>query len=496
MSAYNITTVRPRAFLHSSGFREVIDSLSWALAALGHQVNVTENWFDAKDTNIVFGAELLAPNQPQSLPPGTIIYNLEQPSHPNLAKVQQIVLGSKCTVWDYSLVNVQKWRKLGANVHHVPIGYTPNLTRIPKAIVQDIDVLFLGWMTPRRVKIVEELRAAGLNVVASDKCYGGGRDNLISRAKVCLNVHHDGRNLFEIVRVSYLLANRKVVVTEKSADDDEYIEDLDGAMYWVDYGGIVTICKELCKHGNPILEGGTRWFTRRDYVATVKAALSEPTPQEKVAARYKLACESGDMKDFAPFLKDKAHGTCLEIGVRDGASTAALLGGVEKNGGLVLSVDAQDCGSLFAAHPQWKFIQSNSQNPKLKVPPLDVLLIDGDHTREGYRADLERFYPLVKDGGIILTHDIKPEPGMTLEDHPGSDYPSIAIREEFFKFAAEHNLEHEEIPGKFGMGMMIKRANPDGPSGSAIHGGKAGWFDSRPDSDESWQASEAILQSQ
>lgn len=476
---FNLTRIRPKAFFHSSAFTEVMDSLAWALVQLGHTANVTENWFSnlEDETNIVFGAELLAPNQPQSLPPGCIIYNLETPSHPNLAKVQQIVLGSKCTVWDYSLVNVQKWRELGANVHHVPIGYTPNLTRIPKAEVQDLDVLFLGWMTPRRVKIIEDLRAAGLNVVASDKCYGGGRDNLISRAKVCLNVHHDGRNLFEIVRVSYLLANGKCVITETSNDDCEY-QDL---LTWrTDYADIVQDASIYCQNTSKrtVLEKhGFEGIQKRDYVATVKAALSEPTPQEKVAARYKLACESGDMKDFAPFLKGKAHGTVLEIGTRDGASTAAFLSGIQESGsGVLLSLDIDDCGGLFQWHPQWKFIQSDSKNPKLKVPPIDVLLIDGDHSREGYRADLDRFYPLVKDGGIILTHDIKPEPGMTLEDHPGSDYPSRAIREEFFKFAAEHNLVHEEIPGKFGMGMMIKRE--------------------RVDSDESWQASEAILQAQ
>src|SRR5258708_22885379 len=124
------------------------------------------------------------------------------------------------------------------------------------------------------------------------------------------------------------------------------------------------------------------------------------------------------MKDFIPWIKEHAAGTCLEIGVRNGASTSAFLSGLEKNGGVLLSVDTADCSQLFAGHPQWKFIQTNSQNPKLHVPELDVLLIDGDHTREGYRADLEKFYPMVKPGGYILSHDIDPEPRMTLEEVP------------------------------------------------------------------------------
>ena len=165
----------------------------------------------------------------------------------------------------------------------------------------------------------------------------------------------------------------------------------------------------------------------------------------------------------------------MEIGVRDGASTSSLLAGVEKNGGVVFSADIEDCSKLFEGHPQWKFIRTDSQNPKLRLPELDVLLVDGDHTREGYRADLEKYFPLVKPGGLILSHDISPEPGETLEDLPGSDRPSIAIREEYFKFCREHGLEHEELPGKYGMGVMRVPEQ------------------SRFDSDESWQASEALL---
>jgi predicted O-methyltransferase YrrM len=473
---YNLTIIRPRGFLHSSAFFEVRDSLSWALTALGHSVNVTENWIDSTDTNIIFGAELLAPNQPQALPPGSVLYNLEQPSHPNLEKVKQTVLGSKCKVWDYSKTNVEMWRQLGASVWHVPIGYTPNLTRIPKAETQDIDVLFLGWMTPRRVEVIQKLRDAGLNVVASDKCYGGGRDNLISRAKVCLNVHHDGRNLFEIVRVSYLLANSKTVVSETSYDMGfgagnlgENV-DIERGISTTPYESLVDACMQATAESGYYRTLGGRGFelfSQRDYVTTVQSALSDPTPQEKVAARYERGYREGDMKDFMEFLKEKAHGTCLEIGTRDGASTSALLSGVERNGGVVLSVDITECSGLFGGHPQWKFICSSSRDEKLRVPPLDLLLIDGDHSLQGYRSDLRRFAPLVKPGGLILSHDIHPE--------PGHEFYMNDLREEFFRFAKEENLEHYELKGYAGMGVMVKRAPV-------------------VDSDESWQASEALLQ--
>lgn len=40
--------------------------------------------------------------------------------------------------------------------------------------------------------------------------------------------------------------------------------------------------------------------------------------------------------------------------------------------------------------------------------PLDLLFIDGDHTYEGVRQDFEIYAPLVRDGGLIVLHDIVP----------------------------------------------------------------------------------------
>lgn len=469
MSSFNVAIISPRGFQHSAGFREVADSTAWALCALGHEANVTQNWISKTERNIIFGAELLAPNQPEMLPPGTIIFQLEQPSHPNLAKVQGLVQMCTCTVWDYSLTNVRNWRQLGADVRHVPIGFTPNLCKIPKADVQDIDVLFLGWITPRRQKILEDLKAAGLKVVASQNCYGGGRDNLISRAKVCLNVHHDGRNLFEIVRVSYYLANKKCVVSESSEDDLDYA-DIFGYDPKLRYApdlycmvpreAIVESCLALANMNEDsracFENAGFRNFSKRDFTATIQAALNDLSPSQKAAQRFAEGSRVGDMKDFMGFLKEKARGTCLEIGVRDGASTSALLSGVEANGGVVMSLDVEECGHLFSGHPQWKFIKTSSQNPKLHFPELDLLLIDGDHTRFGYRADLDRYFPLVKPGGLILSHDIDPDPSLTLEALPGSDRPSKYLRDEYFAFAEHYGLEHYELPGTNGMGVMVK----------------------------------------
>jgi predicted O-methyltransferase YrrM len=40
---------------------------------------------------------------------------------------------------------------------------------------------------------------------------------------------------------------------------------------------------------------------------------------------------------------------------------------------------------------------------------IDFLLIDGDHSYAGVKADFERYSPLVNDGGTIAIHDILPD---------------------------------------------------------------------------------------
>ena len=247
MAKFNLCTIRPKGFLHASAFDDVKSSLAWALSALGHEVLLTENTFSASaSTNIIFGAELLSA---RVTPADSILYNMEQPSHPSLAPNGAFIsLAWGHRVWDFSARNVARWRDMGLDAIHVPIGYTPNLTRIPDNGEYDWDFCIFAWMTPRRLRIIQDLRNAGLKVFASDCCYGGARDNILSRSKAALNVHHDGRSMFEIVRVSYLLANGKFVISEESSDDTDY-PDLREALILAPYDKLVDTCVEFIKHG-------------------------------------------------------------------------------------------------------------------------------------------------------------------------------------------------------------------------------------------------------
>jgi predicted O-methyltransferase YrrM len=450
MAKFHITSIRPPGFLHTSGFAEIIDGLSWSLSALGHSVVIAENTFSQDGTNVLFGAELLS--KEQQLPQNVIIYNLEQgAAHPAWENIKRLAKGK--TVWDYNRKNVEEWRRLGYDCQHVPFGFTPNLVRIPNTEDQTTDVFFSGFPTPRRVKVFEEIRSLGLNLVTVDSVYGGARDLQIARAKVVLNVCHDGRTLFNAQRVSFLMANSKCVVSEISEDDADYA-DLDNGLVRVPYDKLAEACDDMVRKAN--FRGSLEYmafdaFSRRDYTSYVAKALESQPKTNPVLERYERGCREGDMKEYLPWLRANAKGNILEIGVRDGASTSALLLGVEKNGGCLISLDIVDC--RLWQHPQWTFFnRSRALYILPKEPYYDMALIDGDHSRAGFLSDLHACYREVKNGGMIAVHDTHPP--KTYEEF-GGDWPSVAVGQEFDKFCKERGLTNFTLPGVQGMGVLV-----------------------------------------
>jgi hypothetical protein len=67
-------------------------------------------------------------------------------------------------IWEYTPANLPSWRTLGRRrVKIDPVGYAPVLTRIPKALRQDIDVLIYGSSGERR--LFHALAQRGLSTV-------------------------------------------------------------------------------------------------------------------------------------------------------------------------------------------------------------------------------------------------------------------------------------------------------------------------------------------
>jgi hypothetical protein len=208
-----------------------------------------------------------------------ILYNLEQVD-PGSAWFRQelITLFRQYRVWDYSQTNAVALGALGVKVERVvPIGYAKELTRIGFAEQRDIDVLFVGSMNPRRQLIIHRLRAAGLHVGAVFGVYGKERDLLIGRSKLLLNIHFYESKVLEIVRISYLLANRCVILSETGSDPQEDAS-LAGGVAFAEYGELESNAFELLEnpeHRECISRRGFELMSGRLMSDYLRAALAE-----------------------------------------------------------------------------------------------------------------------------------------------------------------------------------------------------------------------------
>lgn len=166
-----------------------------------------------------------------------------------------------------------------------------------------------------------------------------------------------------------------------------------------------------------------------------------------------------DMQAHLPTLFEHARGNVLELGVRAGVSTSALLAGVEAHGGHVWSVDRDDCSPVFAGHPQWTFIQADSLDlGKIRAARLqgyensaaveyndtlwDLVFIDTEHTETRTLAELRTWGPYVHPGGLILLHDTD----------DSSTYPGVRNAISFY--CLQHGLAPDFHGGSYGLGVI------------------------------------------
>ncbi len=286
MTQFNLVHIKGNGIRGTEAYQEVIESVLWGLRALGHDASYSINCCSKASTNILFGGHLL-PELLVNSPDGTIYYNLEQIiGHPQYDKsnpkdtVQLIV--SRFQIWDYTGANVATWNSLWPKhaIKLVPIGYAPILTRITSAEVQDIDVLIYGAVGEQRLAVFASLGRlvnGGLSTVFASGLYGAGRDGLIARSKIVLNVNNIPRSkIFEIVRVSYLLANAKAVVAD--VHPDSYIEeDLANGVIFVPTAMIAQTCQELlddAERRTRLERQGHTCIAQRDIRVFLSAALA------------------------------------------------------------------------------------------------------------------------------------------------------------------------------------------------------------------------------
>lgn len=276
---FNVCLPRPEGYEHSFCLLELSELLTFSLQDLGYEATFRINDIDPDARNIIVGCHLVPPAMMEQVPASTIVVNSEQIYDEDPFEWNDNIFAwvRKFETWDYSPRNIAAFERLGLpGVKLLEIGHQPQLTRIPKADNPDIDVLFYGSVTDRRRAVFEEITARGMNLVKLFAVYGPERDEYIARSKVVLNLHNHASEIFEVVRVHYLLSNAVAVVSEvnpSTAISDFYA----GAVAGVPYESLAAECERLVRDDaarRELQDRALRVIARHPQTAFTRALLS------------------------------------------------------------------------------------------------------------------------------------------------------------------------------------------------------------------------------
>jgi hypothetical protein len=271
-------------------YMEVADTLVWGFKQLGFNVKKSINQIDPNCTNVVIGFQIPAKIGGTSIglmrywPSDTIVYNLEQyAEHEGFKNTIGEYVVNKFQVWDYSLRNLNKWQEVAQHRKplYVPISYAPILEKIPQ-MTQDIDLFFYGKLSPERLGFVNQLTAQNhlqRSYLWGKNIWGTIRDEMIGRSKLVLNLtgYESANTIFEIVRVSYLLANGRAVVCQKREGIEIESDLLESGLLFLDESNFNQQVQELLANDEQRLDYAQKCkatFCQRDIRQTLIKALN------------------------------------------------------------------------------------------------------------------------------------------------------------------------------------------------------------------------------
>lgn len=240
-------------------FEDISKLIKYGLTQLGHNVNITQFQLENNAINIILGANEI--KKRFQINKHNIIVNFEQLGTESL-HIPEIYYENlrRHTVWDYSKKNIDYLNRLGVHPSHFKIGFSPELIRVDHNVHKDIDVLFYGTLNDRRQSIIDLLINHGLNVLTiSNGIILKDLDKFIARSKIVLNIHYYPTEIFEIVRVGYLLNNGVAVVSEINKNT-EIEPELLPAIHPSCYDNLVKSCLNLLSNPKDLLSLRNRAF--------------------------------------------------------------------------------------------------------------------------------------------------------------------------------------------------------------------------------------------
>jgi len=203
-------------------FEMIINSLHEAFVELNINHEVVYN-YDKNDSNNVY--LICTTHEHGDLPINYISYNFEQ-------LTSDIMFGdllyerfkNAIMVFDYSLENVKFLKEKNINAHFLPFGYSKNMEyNNNDNQIRDIDVMFIGGINEKRhnkLNKIIKLYDNNLNkIFISTDCWGYNSMMVHTNSKICFNSHYyNGNTILEVTRINSLIANKVLVISERSHD--------------------------------------------------------------------------------------------------------------------------------------------------------------------------------------------------------------------------------------------------------------------------------------
>ena len=172
-----------------------------------------------------------------------LLLNIEQCTRNNFKEYISSLLEKNINVIDYSFENVKYLNN--KNMNYLPYQYTnQEINRLRELIIntsnksKTYDVVFLGFLSPKRKKIYDDLEFHGIKMLNINNKWGNIRDIEISSAKILLNIHFaDDYDIYEVLRCDRLILSGMMVISEKSINNN--LLDVNDLVIFEDYNNLV-----------------------------------------------------------------------------------------------------------------------------------------------------------------------------------------------------------------------------------------------------------------
>jgi hypothetical protein len=237
---------------NSCYFEIIINALHEALTELDIKHEVVKSYSLVDNRNVYL---ICTTHENALLPKRYISYNIEQLI---TDKVWDPTFFEKLSgaelVLDYSLENIKELEKNNIKAHFLPLGYSKNMEYNYDNNISDktVDFSFLGSINNSRYdKLKTLISIYGKKkdkLVISNNYWGEDLKKLYNKTKIGLNIHYySGRTILEVHRIILLIANKILVISEKS-DDPWYDEKYGSLINFIEKDDCTLECLKLLQN--------------------------------------------------------------------------------------------------------------------------------------------------------------------------------------------------------------------------------------------------------